>query len=1357
MDEIRRALRSSRLFGELDAARFERLMMGVTRVALVPGEVLFREGDFADAVYVLLDGDVQVFKERADGSLLILRKLRAGSHFGEQSLLPGRSGLRTAGVRAHTAAVLARVDKTDFQQALAANDPLKAELVQIGEEQFRSDLARQSALFQHLGVDLGDGARERTFDDGEVVFREGEEANCLYGILSGRAAVYQEHSGQPVLLNRLEAGQCLGELALLRRTVRSATVVADGPLRVYEVSAARFRELFDRSPELREYMQTLERIYLVPRRGFLTQSTGRFAGLDSIVTRYQLTDGRVLVAARVVGLQLYHLERLAAPGEPAGASTSARYQDPAHDVERELRLAPDGAIVGILARGYWADLDELHLRALDGLPLSAEEVDRFTRTGSVLERPSAPGRGDDDLLCTCVHVSRGAIRRAIAAGCRQLEALQGQLRCGTVCGSCVPRVREMLGQAEWTRVTVSESLPVAHGIRSFRLAPMEGGVAPWLPGQHVVLQAEIDGSWVERPYTLSSTPRRDYYELTVKREPRGVFSRWLFEACPPGTPLRVSPPQGTCHWEPGECDVVCLVAGIGVTPALAICRAALEEGTGRRVHVDYSARSPAEFAYADELREAASANPHVEVTLRDTRRQGRIRREDVAVLVRQHPAATFFLCGPTRYLEDVAGFLAEAGVPARRVRIEVFVHSGDAPVAPGEPTDTLTATPSRETSDYLFPEPELPPPARLEWLKRGLGRLADLINADALDWRVRGVQLNPFRALWAALESRLAGTDPRLPTDYLAVLAIVGKGTRRHQMEAFERIGPRFGANKRRALEARRGGTPLPPHTPDGETWTYAIPNLPLVQYTGEHAVDTGWTRAAPGPLIPVFMTRSRAAIHSALIDAQSFDRGPLPYHYVQQMLGSPSIHPSPGCKAAGLFAGQLHDNSTWTRDRALGVKMFGPEALDALGVGMGEALRGIGDELEAGIARTPDRVVDMNVLLSRIAYRMVVRAAFGNLAEADFDALGHTLAAPVRGMLDYVTLKFYGQPGNEAEFVRNLSATKRVIVQMTDFVREAHAAGRLSPEQLASPLIRLILFGDESGPLDADRLFPFVLGIVFGGHETTGHSLAWTFYHLARDPQLAATIRGEIDGFHAAHDGRPISIREYDERPLTVALFYEVWRRHSPMAAIARTTLAPGEVPPDPDTGIGGFRYPKDALVLCAILGAHMDPETYPDPAAFRIDRFLQGVTPEMSLIEQGRQVRENIRRLEEDFRLLTFSLGRGSCLGRGFNMLESFIVLDELWRRFSFELAYPGVAVVDAEAIVSGPEPGKLVMRIRPRPDSDSNGAGHQPLSGRDRGAVASAVADPGSRAAPPAGRTAGRAGGCPLGPPSRAAGDH
>jgi len=52
----------------------------------------------------------------------------------------------------------------------------------------------------------------------------------------------------------------------------------------------------------------------------------------------------------------------------------------------------------------------------------------------------------------------------------------------------------------------------------------------YLPGQYLIVKLEIDGQKVGRSYTIASSPTRNgYCELTIKREERGLVSRYLHD------------------------------------------------------------------------------------------------------------------------------------------------------------------------------------------------------------------------------------------------------------------------------------------------------------------------------------------------------------------------------------------------------------------------------------------------------------------------------------------------------------------------------------------------------------------------------------------------------------------------------------------------------------------------------------------------------------------------------------------------------------------------------------------------------------------------------------------------------------
>jgi cytochrome P450 len=343
--------------------------------------------------------------------------------------------------------------------------------------------------------------------------------------------------------------------------------------------------------------------------------------------------------------------------------------------------------------------------------------------------------------------------------------------------------------------------------------------------------------------------------------------------------------------------------------------------------------------------------------------------------------------------------------------------------------------------------------------------------------------------------------------------------------------------------------------------------------------------------------------------------------------------------------------------------------------------------------------VIDLNVLCSKIAYTIIVRAVFGDVDLAEMHAHGHALSESSRELFNFVFEYVLGRQSAPPEYVQAQQSARGSIHAMIDLIRDLHRQGKLTETQRAMPTIRLMLETADVPGGAHERLYTLMFPLIIAGHETTGHALSWAIYELNRHPKVGAAVLAEIDAFRSAHPGRPLSTADYDERPLTWALFAEVLRRYGPAKAVPRTTTTAGAVPPDPDTHTGGFRYPADTMVVFSFLGVHLDPRRWPDPYEFRLDRWLTGIHESMSVVEKGRAVRANIRAREQALDWLPFADGPGRCPGANFAAHEFILVLDTLLSQYRFELVNPDRDVGNNEALVVGPETGALAVRIRNR----------------------------------------------------------
>ena len=98
-----------------------RRALGVRREYFEPGQIIFREGDRGDWLYVVTDGEVEVLRE---GAGVPLRRLGRGECFGEIALVSDRP--RSATVRAVSASNVLAVDRDAFQALFATLPPLKS-------------------------------------------------------------------------------------------------------------------------------------------------------------------------------------------------------------------------------------------------------------------------------------------------------------------------------------------------------------------------------------------------------------------------------------------------------------------------------------------------------------------------------------------------------------------------------------------------------------------------------------------------------------------------------------------------------------------------------------------------------------------------------------------------------------------------------------------------------------------------------------------------------------------------------------------------------------------------------------------------------------------------------------------------------------------------------------------------------------------------------------------------------------------------------------------------------------------------------------------------------------------------------
>src|SRR5215212_6829201 len=193
------------------------------------GEVIVREGDDADAFYVIVNGSARALKQADTGDEVPLDVLRTGDSFGFVELIEETP--RVATVRASEKLNALRLDRAVFRALLRSNPEVRRWFeIPVRMHHLRHFLSTDSA-FAGLGNAslslLLDGLEETHVPAGRLVFRQDDPSGPAFVVRSGRARAFV-HSDEGVREDRmfLRQGDVFGEVSLFTGGDRAVSVDA---------------------------------------------------------------------------------------------------------------------------------------------------------------------------------------------------------------------------------------------------------------------------------------------------------------------------------------------------------------------------------------------------------------------------------------------------------------------------------------------------------------------------------------------------------------------------------------------------------------------------------------------------------------------------------------------------------------------------------------------------------------------------------------------------------------------------------------------------------------------------------------------------------------------------------------------------------------------------------------------------------------------------------------------------------------------------------------------------------------------------------------------------------------------------
>ncbi len=204
---------------------------------------------------------------------------------------------------------------------------------------------------------------------------------------------------------------------------------------------------------------------------------------------------------------------------------------------------------------------------------------------------------------------------------------------------------------------------------------------------------------------------------------------------------------------------------------------------------------------------------------------------------------------------------------------------------------------------------------------------------------------------------------------------------------------------------------------------------------------------------------------------------------------------------------------------------------------------------------------------------------------------------------------------------------------------RQAH------PDPTRTDILSMLMAArTESGEaLDEHELRDELMALLMAGHETTATAIAWAMYWIHHEPDVKAKLLAELDALQK-EDGADATPTQISQLPYLSAVCQETLRR-SPVAMFTFPRVAQESVT------IEGHTFAPGTTFLGCIFLTHQREELYPDPKAFRPERFLENKF--------------------SPYEFIPFGNGARRCVGAALAQYELKLAIATLISHYKFRLA--------------------------------------------------------------------------------------
>lgn len=230
------------LFATLTGAEVDLLASRLRSERVSAGQAIIRQGEPGNKFYIISEGHIEAITSQPNGAVEVVRRMNRGEYFGELALL--NDAPRNATCRATAPSELLSLNRKDFDALVRDRFALREK---VDAALRRVELLRRIPLFQDMDAgqlqEVAAALEERVYEAGETLIQQGETGDTLFIIESGRVQVTVTRDGVEWPVAERGPGEYVGEIALLMKAPRVATVRSVSATRVQVLAKDAFDHL----------------------------------------------------------------------------------------------------------------------------------------------------------------------------------------------------------------------------------------------------------------------------------------------------------------------------------------------------------------------------------------------------------------------------------------------------------------------------------------------------------------------------------------------------------------------------------------------------------------------------------------------------------------------------------------------------------------------------------------------------------------------------------------------------------------------------------------------------------------------------------------------------------------------------------------------------------------------------------------------------------------------------------------------------------------------------------------------------------------------------------------------------------